>query len=80
MSDANEKQVLENYLKMHQKDAEDAYEYNNLDIQKGVNEKSRSVLTLDLKQCLPTPDNKTSVVFYKCQLWTINLTVHRCDN
>lgn len=79
-SDLDAKQALENDLNNHQKDAEDAFESKRIDIKKTVDEKSKSVLAFDLQQCLPTPDIQTSIVFYKRQLWTFNLTVHRCED
>ncbi|CAG9825650.1 unnamed protein product [Phaedon cochleariae] len=80
MSDIDMKQTLQNDLNNHQSDAEYAYDSKRIDIQKASHDKTQSVLTFDLQQCLPTPDIQTSVVFYKRQLWTFNLTLHRCED
>lgn len=60
----------------HKMLADQAYENKRTDTQLSKNDESVQTYTFDLQQCLPTPSLSSSVVFYKRQLWTYNLTVH----
>lgn len=64
----------------HHAMAEDAYESKRLDKIRSKECPSVMVLAFDLQQCLPTPSLKTSVSFYKRQLWSFNLTIHNLGN
>ncbi|CAG4992956.1 unnamed protein product [Colias eurytheme] len=64
----------------HQSQAEKAYSEKRMDKDEAKRNPSFGAYTFDLQQCLPTPYLKTSVAFYKRQLWSFNLTVHDLAN
>lgn len=69
------KNVLEAALQKHHQSADDAYKAKQND-KAAAKDEDKTTLTFDLQQCLPTPNLASSVIFYKRQLWTFNLTVH----
>lgn len=58
----------------HHNDAEEAFTSKRYDIATLSN--IHCILAFDLQQCLPTPNLKSSVAFYKRQLWTYNFTIY----
>lgn len=71
---------LENLIKEqtnHHQMAEQAYDSKKTDI--AAISTSFKVFVFDLQQCLPTPYLRSSICFYKRQLYTFNLTIHDCD-
>lgn len=62
-------------LEEHQRVADFGYRQKRLDKVAAQNSNDKTFISFDLQQCLPTPDLKTSVVFYKRVLWTYNFTV-----
>lgn len=76
VAEGNLKIQLSTELAEHQSQAEKAYTEKRVD--KGIAKSNTSVrvFAFDLQQCLPTPYLKTSVSFYKRQLWSFNLTIH----
>lgn len=75
-NNVNKKEEIKLELEQHQKEAEQAYETKREDKRMSLLSES----SYDLQQCLPTPAVETSVAFYKRQLWTYNLTLHRCQD
>lgn len=71
------KNSLQTALEKHHQSADDAYKAKQ-DDKVAAKDEDKTTLTFDLQQCLPTPNLQSSVVFYKRQLWTFNLTVHDC--
>lgn len=61
-------------LTLHQSAADLAYSTKANDKLIANNDSTKKCYSFDLQQCLPTPFLQTSVVFYKRQLWTFNLT------
>lgn len=60
----------------HLMDADSAYECKRVDQLHAKENPTVKTYTFDLEQCLPTPYFRTSLSFYKRQLWTFNLTIH----
>lgn len=72
---------LANLLKQqkdHHETAERTYASKKNDI--AAISPTSKVYTFDLQQCLPTPYLRSSVCYYKRQLYTFNLTVHDCGS
>ncbi|KAE9528764.1 hypothetical protein AGLY_012339 [Aphis glycines] len=65
-----------NGLNLHQAAADLAYSTKANDKVIAKNVSTKKCYSFDLQQCLPTPFLQSSVVFYKRQLWTFNLTIH----
>ncbi|CAH1109879.1 unnamed protein product [Psylliodes chrysocephalus] len=60
----------------HQDEADLVYTKKREDKQRAKEDNTIKCYAFDLQQCLPIPYLNTSVVFYKRQLWTFNLTFH----
>jgi len=72
LNEENKKKLLTEKNE-HQNSAEEAYNSKRMDASTVLT--NTCVLAFDLQQCLPTPSLESSVVFYKRQLWTYNLTI-----
>ncbi|XP_063989943.1 uncharacterized protein LOC135169138 [Diachasmimorpha longicaudata] len=71
------KEQLESHLNM----ANAPYSMKATDKQIAKSSDGRIIVTtFDLQQCLPTPSLPTGQIFYSRQLWTFNLTCHRCTD
>lgn len=80
---ATNEQDLNNFKELkevHVKKADNAYEYKRFDKDSSKKNMNIKAFVFDLQQCLPTPFLRTSVTFYKRQLWTFNLTVHDLED
>ncbi|CAI6355109.1 unnamed protein product [Macrosiphum euphorbiae] len=75
-TDGPEKIILLKEHEEHHQMAEMAYTTKKLDKASMETEHNKLVLSFDLQQCLPTPCLHNSIAFYKCHLWTYNLTIH----
>lgn len=80
LAEGEESLDLKVQLAEHQSLAEKAYSEKRNDKDRAKCESSFRAYTFDLQQCLPTPYLKTSVSFYKRQLWSFNLTIHDLEN
>ena len=67
---------LETELEDHHKRWRKAVDAKINDTKTAKEDPKKRVITFDMQQCLPTPMLTTSVVYYKRQLWTYNLTIH----
>lgn len=79
-SDPSAKSQLMAQWELHKRKAERAYQELKEDTARAKMSVMLDVLTFDLQQALPTPMLKTSVVFYKRQMWVYNLGVHDCKS
>lgn len=75
-NNTNEIIQLEDSLKEHHLLADLSYKSKQTDKDLARQDSSVKTYMLYLQQCLPTPLLKTSIAFYKRQLWTFNLTIH----
>jgi hypothetical protein len=67
-------------LELHHRMWEKAVEVKRQDKEEAREDNKKHVVAFDMQQCLPTPHLRTSVVFYKRQLWVYNCTIHDCGS
>lgn len=79
VADQEEKRKLLMEQTEHHQDADIAFKTKENDKILATTCPEAKVFAFDLQQCLPTPYLRTSLSFYKRQLWTFNLTVHDCS-
>lgn len=77
-STGTELEILLKEQKHHHEMAERAYNSKKNDIA-SISATSK-VFAFDLQQCLPTPYLRSSICYYKRQLYTFNLTIHDCGS
>lgn len=76
----NDKEEIQQEIDTHHKMADQAYLMKNEDKILSQTNSNIACYAFDLQQCLPTPYVNSSKSFYKRQLWTYNLTMHRMDS
>jgi len=74
-SSGEELQLLNTMNQNHKDMVDAAYQAKQEDKKLLSTIPNLKVIVFDLRQCLPTPDLKTNVVFYKRQFWTYNETI-----
>lgn len=68
-------EVLTEKFNFHNNMVDKAYKSKTKDKELLTSSPTTKVIVFDMQQCLPTPDIKTNLVFYKRQLWTYNETI-----